>query len=377
MRKILTSIVLATIAITSASAQIADGFYYIKNQYSGRYMSIQDNNASHYTVSATAGKAKLFGVRTYSNWADICTMPSCVIYIKRINGNQYDFEAQGSSLYNLSGKRMYPTLVPQSDGSYLASGTISEMTTYLVEKNPDPKISESYIDINANAIRKNDLSRLWIPVPINTSDNYLGIKTDVKTDDGYYGTIYAGFAFKLVSDGMKAYYISEINNNKFTLKEISGTIPAATPVIIKCASNDPKKNKILPVKTIGIDATANKLKGVYCASTIANFGNNWEPYNPSTMRVIGTNGGKLAFVKASEADLYERKYLKGNKAYLTVPSGSADVMTESGTGITTIMSDDVTEDKEGLYTLTGVKIPDNVTPKPGIYIKDGKKIIIK
>jgi hypothetical protein len=95
------------------------------------------------------------------------------------------------------------------------------------------------------------------------------------------------------------------------------------------------------------------------------------------MRVIGVSGGKLAFVKATGSDLVNAKYLKGNKAYLSVPSGSADVMTESSTGITTIMSDDVTEDKEGLYTLTGVKIPDNVTPKPGIYIKDGKKIIIK
>jgi hypothetical protein len=95
------------------------------------------------------------------------------------------------------------------------------------------------------------------------------------------------------------------------------------------------------------------------------------------MRVIGVSGGKLAFVKASEADLVNTKYLKGNKAYLAVPSGSADVMTEAGTGITTIISDEVAENKEGLYTLTGVKVPDNVTPQPGIYIKDGKKIIIK
>jgi hypothetical protein len=52
-------------------------------------------------------------------------------------------------------------------------------------------------------------------------------------------------------------------------------------------------------------------------------------------------------------------------------------MTESGTGITTIMEEGISKDKEGLFTLTGIRIPDNVTPQPGIYIKDGKKIVIK
>lgn len=332
-------------------------------------MSIQDITASHYSISWTAGTAKLAGVRTYSNWSDVCTMPSCVIYIKGIKGNQYDFEAQGSSLYKLTGNKLYPTLTPQGDGSYIGSGTYQGTTVSLSEWHVSER-EESWLDI------KNNSAKFWIPVPINTGDNYLGIKPDVKTDDGYYGTIYAGFAFKLASDGMKAYYVSEMSNSKFTLKEISGTIPAATPVIIKCASNDPKKNKILPVKASGTEATANKLNGVYCSCTIAGFVN-VTTYNPSTMRVIGVSGGKLAFVKASEADLVNTKYLKGNKAYLAVPSGSADVMTEAGTGITTIISDEVAENKEGLYTLTGVKVPDNVTPQPGIYIKDGKKIIIK
>ena len=98
MKKLFTSIVLTTIAVASASAQIANGFYYVKNRHTGRYMSIQDNDPNHYKVSTTAGDANLAGIRTYSSWSDVCTMPSCVIYVKRVSGNQYDFEAQGSSL---------------------------------------------------------------------------------------------------------------------------------------------------------------------------------------------------------------------------------------------------------------------------------------
>jgi len=369
MKKLFTSIVLATLAATTVSAQIADGFYYVKNRKTGRYMSIQDNDKSHYSVSTTGGTAKMAGIRTYTNWSDVCTMPSCIIYIKHISGKQYDFESQGSSLYKLSGKKLYATLTPQGDGSYIATGTYDGMTVSLSEWHTSER-DESWLDIKDNS------SKFWIPVPVNTSDNYLGIKPDVKTDDGYYGTIYAGFAFKLASEGMKAYYVSEINGSKFVLKEISGIIPAATPVIIKCASNDPAKNKIEPVKG-GKSISGNKLEGVYCSCTIAGYVN-VKQFNPSTMRIIGVSGGKLAFVKApSDDNLKDGKWLKGNKAYLAVSSGTADVMTEGTTGITTITTDEVAKEKEGLYTLTGVRVPDNATPRPGIYIKDGKKVIIK
>lgn len=67
-----------------------------------------------------------------------------------------------------------------------------------------------------------------------------------------------------------------------------------------------------------------------------------------------------------------------NKAYLKVNSGDADVMTHGGytpEAISSIKVDDNTS--KGLYTLTGVRIPEGVTPKAGIYIKNGKKVIIK
>ena len=72
MKKLFTSIILTVITFTTAYAQITDGFYYIKNRHSSRYMSIQDNDPSHYKVSTTAGDVKLAGIRTYKNWSDVC-----------------------------------------------------------------------------------------------------------------------------------------------------------------------------------------------------------------------------------------------------------------------------------------------------------------
>jgi hypothetical protein len=43
--------------------------------------------------------------------------------------------------------------------------------------------------------------------------------------------------------------------------------------------------------------------------------------------------------------------------------------------INTVKADDNTS--TGIYTLTGVRLPDGVTPRAGIYIKNGKKVIIK
>jgi hypothetical protein len=101
-------------------------------------------------------------------------------------------------------------------------------------------------------------------------------------------------------------------------------------------------------------------------------------FTASTMRVLGVSDGKLAFVKkAPEEYFYEGKYLPANKAYLKVKSSDGDVMTIGGSGIVTVTADPVDTSKEGIYTLTGTRLPDNAPLRPGIYIKDGKKIVIK
>ena len=354
MKRIYTSFLLLTVGYLGIRAQIADGFYYVKNAYTERYISIADNDKSHYNISIEAGGRKtLGGLKAFKSWDDVRTYPSCIIYVRNVGGNSYDLEGQGSSLYQLTGGKLYATLKPNGDGSYKASGTYKGVTVTLGDTSTNKDKSESYLGTA-------------------TEDNV----SDVQADGAYYGTIFAGFAFKLASSGMKAYYISEASGSKITLKEISGSIPANTPVIIKCTSNDPANNKIEPVASGGTSINDNKLGGVYCATTTPRF-TNVINYDQTKMRVIGSDNGKLAFVKASASDLFEEKYLKANKAYLAVPSGSADIMTESGTGITTIKAEDVSKEKEGLFTLTGIRIPDNVTPQPGIYIKDGKKIVIK
>jgi hypothetical protein len=107
------------------------------------------------------------------------------------------------------------------------------------------------------------------------------------------------------------------------------------------------------------------------------------------MRLLGlSDKGELAFVKNVPAErLYKEQYLMANKAFLKVNPGDADVMTHGGytpdpdpdpdPDPQAISSVKVESNASALYTLTGVRIPNGVTPQAGVYIKNGKKIVIK
>ena len=372
MKKIFTLILSASFALT-ASAQ-DDGFYRVKNTHTGRYLSVEDTNKDNYSVSVSSASVNVAGIRT-KQWDYAVTSPATVIYLRKISGNNYDIEGQATSLYQLSGNRLTVTMNAQSDGTYIFTGTgTASGTTLTVTMHDNDEIDADESDCFIWADNKHSNAKNWNLIPIDTDKNYIGIEANVKTDDGYWGSIYAGFPFDLASDGMTAYYINSISGDGFTLEKISGTIPAATPVIIKCNSNDPSKNMIKPLTSGGSSISNNQLQGVYCALYAAHH-MNYKQYDKSHHRVLGSNNGKIAFVKATSDDLYKGSYLKANRAFLYVPAGSPDTYVEGGTGITTIKAQEVKS--EGMYSLTGARIQESSTPKAGIYIQNGKKIVIK
>ena len=372
MRKTISIMMMALLGITFAKAQIANGFYHIQNEYSGRYISISDNNPSNYSINVQAGTVNTTGIRTYLDYDRVVTSPSCVLYIKSAGGNQYDIMGQGTSLYAITGNR-YINLTPSGSG-YVASGSAAGFTLTLSDLT-NLSYKEGWLNNNSS------LTRVWKIKPINTTDEYVAIQPTVKTDDGYWwGTIYAGFSFKLASSGMKAYYVTEAGYEGFKLREVTTeVIPDSTPVIVRCSSGEPVNCKIEPVSGAFTHPTDNILDGVFCCIMIQK-NRNAKPYNPASMRVIGVSNGKLAFVKAPDDYLFDHNYLPANRAYLPVFTTASDVMLEggnmnAGTGIETVQAEE--ETKEGIYSLTGVRLPDGVTPSAGIYIKNGKKVVIK
>lgn len=369
MKKIISAIILLFCGMVMTNAQIADGFYHIKNVGTSRYLSINDTDPANFKVSES-GSVNLNGICTYINYDSVAVSPSCVIFVRSIGNGIYDFAGQGSSLYAMTSEKL-PINITSSGGSYKIWGTYKGFTKYLTDMSKSSK--------DAHLINTETGMLNWAFKPINTSDQYIGIHPDVKTADGsYYGTIYAGFNFRLVSSGMTAYYVNSAGGAGFTMKEIeTDVIPACIPVIIKCSSLNPQENKIEPVVG-GYDFDhTNYLRGVYCSIYVAGH-HNVTRFDDITMRILGLNDkGELAFIANPRVDrLYKEQYLMANKAYLVVSPDAADVMTLNGsTAINSVKAD--TNTKTGIYTLTGVRLPDGVTPRSGIYVKNGKKMIIK
>lgn len=376
MKKISLLFILAICSMTT-KAQIPDGFYHIKNADTGRYLSLNDTNPENYPVNKTSGSVNLAGIRTYLNYDSVSVSPSCVIFIKSLGNGQYDLAGQGSSFYEMTSHKLPIDIKEVSNGVYILSGTHSGFTKELMDRSPSDE--DGYIMGSGSS----GMNR-WNIIPINTTNEFIGIRPDIKTSNGgYFGTIYAGFNFKLVSPGMAAFYVSNAGGSSFTLEEIKDeVIPFATPVIIRCNSANPEDNKIEPIAGGYNSVGMNFLGGVYCSLVGVAGHTNVTPYNPSTMRVLGLDSkGEIAFINAKDrpellvTDRYGAQYLRGNKAYLKVNPGDADVMTIGGTGIKDIKS--VTSTSGSIYTLTGIRLPEGITPKSGVYIKDGKKMIIK
>ena len=225
--------------------------------------------------------------------------------------------------------------------------------------------------------QKGSLTQVWSLYKIDGGEHYMGIKPEVNVDGYYWATFYAGFPFRLGS-GMKAYIIENVNNGGFELKEYSGDIVGATcPILIRCKGSKASDNKITPLTSGGDDPKTNRLRGIFFSSNTTGHTGHNNTYDPSTQRILGKSGGKLAFVKASSDDLVDGKYTEHNRCWLWVPSSANSTLTQDGyTGISNIDAETTPANKK-IYTLQGVEIPEGTTPRPGIYIQDGKKIVIK
>ena len=380
MKKLFTLIFLAGSTLIG-NAQISSGFYHIQNDLTTRYMIMVDNTKG----STSASHNDLGSVETSKNWEKVSTHPGAICYITPKGGSEYDVYAQGTSIGALTQGKVYPRIDAQGDGTYTiwGSGVYQGVTVtiYMGDKsNVDTKYKEKDDSELGEADSKN---RYWKLHKIDNTNHYLGLKPDFKTSDGaFWGSIYVGFACEL-SDGMEAYYVDKLTNSEYHLTKITAkTIAPETPMLIKCTSDDPAKNIIRPVAmTGGTEITGNKLSSLYfdCGKNYHNTRR--VAFNKSTMRVPGlTSDGKLAFVSEPASDyLTDGAYLPHNKVYFgSLTSSAAATIVEEGTsGINQIATEEIQSVKKGLYSLTGQQIPEGITPRPGIYIKDGKKIIIK
>lgn len=376
MKRVIISALVSILTPTLATAQLSgNGFYRVQNNASQRYITINDDIIGQVNKSSTT--ADLSNIVTWRGFDYVKSNPASIIYIESVSG-KYNLSAQGTSVYKIAGGRAYVDIKDQGNDTYSFSVSYSGAQVYLYD---DTKSNDKG---GVRQSSSNQDYRYWKLLPINTSDNYLGLQPTVQVGDDYYGTLYADYAFKRVSDGIKIYYINAEDEGRCRLKEItSEVIPAATPIIFKCSSNDPAQNMVMPVTDEAEKPTDNYLAGTYFAST-TNKHKEFVEYDDATMHVLGVGAdGQLSFVTAKSTDLVnDGQHIPMNTCWLRVfnnLTGNFTVLDETQyAGISTINPDkEIGTSKQGTFSLSGVRINDSRQLKPGIYIQNGKKMVIK
>ena len=193
-----------------------------------------------------------------------------------------------------------------------------------------------------------------------------------------YATFYdSESAYALPAD-LKAYAVSNANTIELTYAEVGNIIPAGTAVMLESADKTGGEFFLSPVNAKVAYKGANMLKGSDVATTTTadepslfyklTFGN-------SKTAQAGTFGW---FWGAENGGAFE---IEAHRAWLAIPQGVnstpaiAYIVGTNGNGTTAIKNIENKQDATGeYYNLQGQRVN---APAKGLYIHNGKKVIIK
>ena len=237
---------------------------------------------------------------------------------------------------------------------------------------------------------------MWILEKVDDT-NYFGVKpsANMKGRDGkYYTTLYVDFPFKIVGD-VKAYTIEGVDAKNAQgyyfakVKELAqqgDTVPAQTAVVLECNSTNPADNKLLPTGDEKPKTSNNRLCGTFFGGAINGLtvkdgaGNDYNVTHDN-IRAFNINTADsrnpIGFYKVKN----NVTNIPGNKAFLVLTSTEAQAKSfvlefEDGgtTGIETIENSKNSTEDGVYYDLQGRRVEN---PTRGIYIVNGKKVVIK
>ena len=331
MKKLLLSAAITLTALSAFADLVGDGYYRVQNALTKRYAYLLDDKGFK---DPGKGTVDVKALKLFMDTEKMKSDPSTVFYIDCQSGDlsrivTCDIMGQGTSLYKFFDTYMQVMRGKMVDGeqSYYAYGSVGTASKYIGDRERDLTEDEGYPDADTTGDW-----RLWYikSVDKNSDDCFFGISPALSAGGRYYHPFYAGFPFNAHSDGMKVYSVSKIDayNCVAVIKEISGTVPSATPVIVECSSPLVSGNR-LDIGGSGTDVSGNRLGGVYFNNDFPSNHINRISYNKRTMRLLTVKDGKLSF---DQADI---TYLPRIEAYLQLNNESEyavpsyQVMTEA------------------------------------------------
>ena len=237
---------------------------------------------------------------------------------------------------------------------------------------------------------------MWILEKVDDT-NYFGVKpsTNMRGRDGkYYTTLYVDFPFQIKGD-VKAYTIEGVEAKNADgyyfarvkkLAQQGDVVPAQTAVVLECNSTNPADNQLLPTGDEIPETSNNRLCGTFFGSAINGLTvkdgtgvernvthDNIRAFNINT----ADSRNPIGFYKVKS----NVTNIPGNKAFLVLTNAEAQAKSfvlefEDGstTGIESIESSKNSTEDGVYYDLQGRRVEN---PTRGVYIVNGKKVVIK
>ena len=389
------------------SDEAHQSFYRIRNKATGKFLCLTGSSNAAKHNATIQGYSRQDGY-TFTNsltLVDDNTSAQCNpgtvfkftgAYDDNGNLKSTTLSSQGVSLSSLSENHTF-TIEPYQ-GNYriyttfriaVTNGVNINVPSYLCGVST-PTLMSTY---NSNDF-KNDVWELF-PLTENSTTQAFGANAQQKYTDGehYYTSMYAPFPYKLL-DGMKAYYLPlaqgvyHESTNTIVFSEVTdGIVPANTPVILECTNYyGPSSNRLLPLPDDAeipelANVNMNLLKGYLDLNGTKVTNDHDKKY------VFSIFNNKLGFYH------YSKDYMNPHKAYLELPMSLSEfeeqykekannakfafqIEPEEGTAPTKIeLNNAVVDDTDtSVFDLRGRKVK---AVKDGVYIKKGKKYVVK
>lgn len=318
-----------------------------------------------------------------------------VSYLNYVNNNHdYDLVLQTNA--NGTSKIFAP---------FTLDSSISQMNSYFCDEGGNWVVMKTTDGLGDDVVKSSEWT-VYI-LDENTVDGAFGANAKAKyTKDGmYYTTMYTDFPYQLL-DGVKAYYLHTTEGaynrerNVVIFQEIKEKVPANMAVILECQVEQnlagditDVKNRLLPL-TESVEPLIENEQDNYLKGYLSLDGKRTDN-DTKHMYVLSIKNDILGFYHSSGTSMTP------NKAFLYVPDFADDSETANlaknvsfsfgepednsdnseATGIE-LSNQMVDEDESApVYNLNGSKVAEGKAAekmlRPGVYVKKGKKFVVK
>ena len=271
------------------------------------------------------------------------------------NCNEYNFYQENGRYLNVG---------------YIGSSQVAPFTTYYENAKLGNIILSSSSNENRSGLFKlmNDGMGIMYNYSTHPTDHFITEAYDMTVSDAKAATLVLPYEAKM-PEGITAYELNyTAGNSSVKATEVAtATLPANKPVLLNAEAGTYKfTNAAKVTEATTVDAstvvTSGALKGVYAETVV-----------PSGSYILYNKDGNVGFYKADGST----NKVAANRAYLTADGAGVRALTIdfSGeeTGINAIDNGQLTKDN-AIYDLSGRRVS---RPAKGLYIMNGKKVVLK